>query len=664
MLGPLAMNGDLAAHDQRFIGPEQIVAWNDNATLAHRIPRQWLQIRGRIGTACVTGDDRIGKSTLLTLWGRMLLRSEGFDFPAGHNRTSFTRGLWSAMFLAESTGLSYHLNLCDSQGLKQVTEVEGQRLFSANVLVPSVLVYMVINVVQNDQLRDLASMAHQFQKLTADEANHFHSFLSPHLIVVVREDSDLYGDEPDTDISHHLEEVLRSPGYTDDKELIRRVFQTREAWSLRELPREARRELRAGANGSIPPLVTGRVATAAAEWRTSGEAVLWRVIAALGRKQEEFPHGGVELAEWYRSVLATVNNDQDWSMGFLVRHSERLALGRRRQQLLREWFTPVLVVLACLALLLTSGCLGLWLDRATWCAWVMFCTCYVGTSPAVTMPLSGLVPQYCQEHFPSVGDVFMKTLCREASTHTAAILLAVLFGLLTYPMLKAYAQWVFRLTPRTGVLLRAGAAAVPALAAGGLGLLHRASVDATIHCSADAVLSAAAILGLSVVITGVEFVVSLRRNCSRARASERGRALHFYVVARIEEVRALTATREWAEHYERHRPRDALWQLRHVPVWWSLVKLSQACALLAWAMLIHPHSDLILAVGVAANLVHTVWRTLTIVVRAGGRRSTAAECHEDAASAASDSEEGAGCPGAAPPADPPEKEKVPAAHEG
>ncbi|CAE7248354.1 unnamed protein product, partial [Symbiodinium pilosum] len=78
----------------------------------------------------------VGKSTLLTAWAQNLTGREDFVFPAGQTRESLTKGLWSALLPAEATGLEFHLNLCDSQGLKQVAELEQWRLFAANVLIP------------------------------------------------------------------------------------------------------------------------------------------------------------------------------------------------------------------------------------------------------------------------------------------------------------------------------------------------------------------------------------------------------------------------------------------------------------------------------------------------------------------------------------------------
>ncbi|CAE8655965.1 unnamed protein product, partial [Polarella glacialis] len=181
-------------HSSQILGPAQVVSWSSGGELVAQVPPRWLRLLGPVGTVCITGDDRIGKSTLLTLWGRNLTSSQDFEFSAARGRDSHTKGLWSALLPSEATGLDFHLNLCDSQGLKQIASLEQSRLFAANVLVPSVLVYMLYNVVQADQLRDLAVMAHEFSKNIADELGEngrFGRLLSPHLIVVVREESDL-----------------------------------------------------------------------------------------------------------------------------------------------------------------------------------------------------------------------------------------------------------------------------------------------------------------------------------------------------------------------------------------------------------------------------------------------------------------------------------------
>lgn len=600
--------------------PEQVVLWSGERLL-ERLPANWQQLRGPIGTVCVTGDDRVGKSTLLTLWGRNLTEAEDFAFPVGHARASHTKGLWSAILPAEVTGLDYHLNLCDSQGLKQLPELEQWRLFSANVLIPSVLVYMLIDVVQNDQLRDLARMAQQFQRLSSEDRGSFGRLMSPHLIVVVREESDLDSDgggEAGCSLGAHLEEALSGPGFAEDKALIRHVFQTREAWALRELPLEARRALRAGGSG----LEAGSLAaTGGGPWRASGEAVLERVLEALDRGLAELPRGGPELNEWYRSVLQTVNSHEDGSMGRLIGHSERLAAGQRRRRLLQEWRGPVFAALATVALLLAfGGCLGRWLDRTAWCTWIVLCICYIGTSPLVTMPLSGIIPKYCNQLAAS-GGTLLRLTCQEASAHTAAMLLAVVLGALSYPMLTAQLQWLLGLFPVPGSVRRSGAACTLAGAIGLLLLLQDAGLgDAVGEEGSSGPLAVLALLASAAVLAGVELALKVRHNHRCRCASESGRGLHFYVAKRLGEVQSLQDSREWARYYHRHPAPDALWRYRCVPVWRPTAVCSQACSLLAWAWLIYPHCDLVLAAGVLANGLHFAWRLSRALLRCARRR--------------------------------------------
>jgi len=337
--------------------PVQVAAW-DLDELAARIPRQWRQLQGPIGTVCVAGDDRIGKSTLLTVWGRLLSRSEEFSFSVGQNRTSHTQGLWSAMIPAELSGLHHHINLCDSQGLKQVSEAEQWRLFSANVLIPSVVVYMLIDVVQNDQLRDLARMAQQFKQLSASEFARFGRTISPHLVVLVRDESDFEsdGDGPDGDVTSYFEEALSGPVFSADKALIREIFKTREAWLIEELTVDTRRALRDGQPG--PPV-------------PSFERALRRVLASLDVRRKDFPQGGMQLAEWYGAVLHAVNSRDEGWMGRLIDHSEHLAGVRWWRNKFNAWGAAVLPPFSGICLLLGClRCLGQRLDLAVSCAWL------------------------------------------------------------------------------------------------------------------------------------------------------------------------------------------------------------------------------------------------------------------------------------------------------
>lgn len=618
--------GDTVGETGQLLEPAQVVSWGEGGELATRIPSHWLQFRKPVGTVCLTGDDRIGKSTLLTLWARSLTRAEGFGFSIGHKRTSHTQGLWSAVLPAEATGLDYHLNLCDSQGLKQLAEKEQWRLFSANVLIPSVVVYLVINVVQNDQLRDLARMAHQFQQLSTDELGAFGRLLSPHLVVVIREESDLDGEQQQDgrDLSWHLEEALSGPAFAEDKKLIRQVFQTREAWSLHELPLEARRALRdpTTASSLLGPEDGGHkeVVPGGEGWRASGQAVLQRVLAILNGKQGEFPQGGPELSEWYKSVVKTVNSLEQRSMGRLIGHTERLAVWQQRRNFLSEWRRPVFLVLLGLALLLMlGGWLGKWLDRAAWCTWIVVCVCYVGTSPLVTVPLNSVVPTSCEGVTAATNNPLLRLACREASTQTAAFLLAMILGVLSYPMLTAQLRWLLGRFPLPSWLRQScsgfGLAGVIAV----LGLIQDEGLGIVVGDSAWS-FATPTILALAAALAGAELVLKLRHNRNCVRASEKGLGLHFYIAARSEEVQALMRTAEWTNHYRRSTAQDALWRYRRLPVWQSAAMCLQACSLLAWAWLVCPHCDGVLMIGALANLLHILWRLCMAIVRCARRR--------------------------------------------
>jgi len=572
--------------------------------LVPQMPLEWARLRGPVGTVCVTGDDRIGKSTLLTLWGRSVTTFENFSFSAGHNRSSHTQGLWSAVLPMEMTGLDYHLNMCDSQGLKQVAELEQWRLFSANVLIPSVLVYMLIDVVQNDQLRDLARMAHQFQQLSLDEFGRFSTALAPHLVIVVREESELDSERgiDRRNLTAHLEDALSNRGFEEDKALIRQVFRSREAWSLDEMPVEARREHRK----------TGSTALLGGEdWRSSGEAVLGQVLTALGKRRTEFPQTGLDLIEWYRSVLDTANSQEHNSVGRLIGYSEQLSVLRRRQRLLKECRHPAITALAGAALLLSfGGFVGRVVDRVAWCAWVLICVCYVGTSPLLTTPLRGLVPMYC-DRFVGMGGSIIGLFCREASSQTVAIMLSIVLGALSYPLFTRQFRKTLECLPLPGVIQRSGAVTVLAVAFFGASAWRDGDVEDDVEDGLLSPSAACSVIFVSASWSFIDLALDVRHNRACVSASETGRSLHYYIAERLPEVRELTSSSAWRDHYRSHEQEDAIWRYRRhqsVPLWFHIANFSQACVLLCWALLIHLRCDTVLLIGALANSAHIVWR--------------------------------------------------------
>jgi hypothetical protein len=373
--------------DSNPVVPEQFAKFDHDGKLSLHAPVSWLNLRGRIGTVCVAGDDRIGKSTLLTLWGRNKLKSTDFTFTAGHTANSHTRGMWSAILPATTTGLDYNLNLCDSQGLKQTSEVEGYRLFSANVLLPSVLVYMVTNVVQNDQLRDLASYAHLMKNA---RAKGFKETLSPHLIVLIRDDSGLFGEKPNYNQSQHLEEKLSGSDFAAEKALVKQVFATREAWILEHLPKKEAMVLREPGSAISTRSPFHKDNTEGHPWRESGVTALKRVLTELDARSDTLPQGGIELMQWHRDVFETVNSKVDL-LGRLSAFSEVLGTMRKRQAVLQEWRLYFQLMFALIALLLAfGGFLGVWLDRVAWGVWLLLSICYLRLSSRCPCTASSL----------------------------------------------------------------------------------------------------------------------------------------------------------------------------------------------------------------------------------------------------------------------------------
>lgn len=588
----------------QILGPAPVMTWSDSQLLPQP-PRDWLRLLGAVGTVCITGDDRIGKSTLLTAWSRNLTSQPIFDFPAGHTRTSHTRGLWSAVLPRRSTGLDYHLNLCDSQGPKQVSEIKQWRLFTANVLIPQVLVYMGINVIQNDELRDLAKMAHQFDKISREEfgeRGRFGRLLSPHLIVVVRDES-LLDDDSSQDsynLTAHLEGVLAGPDFAEDKALIKRVFHSREAWVLERLPSKALRALRSGED----------LGSDGEGWQRSGAAILQRLLHQMERQKHSFLSGGPELAEWYRSVAETVNSDDQGSLGRLIGHGELLDRGRRRQAGLRRLVGPAFGLLGVVSLLLVfSGAVSIWLDRLAWLAWITVSICYLGSSPLIKTPLSGLLQNYCHDTSWGTAEVLMRSMCLEVSSQTAAVLLAALLGALSYPMLTRRLRWLLAQLPLPGRTRDSGATLALVGIVAFLWQLQGLLLEVVFGDGGNVwVLVGMAGMAASAAVTGYELMTLLAYNRHCLASGERGIALHYWVSNRVEQVAALERSVLWDRHYRKNARRNALWPFRSVPLWHLVSQLFQASMLIVWAWLIYPHCDVVLALGVCANLLHLAWR--------------------------------------------------------
>ncbi|OLQ10873.1 hypothetical protein AK812_SmicGene5398 [Symbiodinium microadriaticum] len=68
LLGLVAQGAEPAV---RAFGPAPAVAWR-NSELSAELPDTFTRLLGAVGSVCVTGDDRVGKSTLLTAWAQNL----------------------------------------------------------------------------------------------------------------------------------------------------------------------------------------------------------------------------------------------------------------------------------------------------------------------------------------------------------------------------------------------------------------------------------------------------------------------------------------------------------------------------------------------------------------------------------------------------------------
>eukprot|EP00913_Durusdinium_trenchii_P033774 g31617.t1 len=432
---------------------------------------------------------------------------------------------------------------------------------------------MLINVVQVDQLRDLARMAHQFQKLGNNSQQHQRfGRLSPHLMVLVREESDL-AEQDGRNLTDHLEQVLNSPGYEEDKALIRQVFRTREASS-------SSKTHRGRTGGATSPVVDGR-------WdRRCAEAALKQVLLAIQRRTLLLPQGP-ELWEWYRSVLATVNSEEETSL-------ERL-IGSAHWSW-QDCFGRVLATLAGVAILSAfSSSLGLCLDRAAGLAWVLLSVCYLGASPLLKMPMRGLAERVCDQLYLKGGEELVKAICLEASSQSAAVLVASVLGLLSYPLFTAQLRSLLKRIPLPSQLHRSFVTLFLVLLALLLSMLQEVLSEAA--TSTPAFLGAFAVVFLATLLDGITLLQKVLHNRSCTTASAVGRGLHFWIAQRDAEVAALEAGADWKLHFRRYSECDTLWRYRRLPLWQSWSRVLQALGLLTWSWLIYPHWDVVFMLG-------------------------------------------------------------------
>jgi len=588
------------------IGPHQIANFTDGDKLQHIAPTSWMKLRGRIGTVCVGGDDRQGKSTLLSLWGRSKLKSNKFNFSLGHNEHSHTKGIWSAILPKELTNLDFHLNLCDSQGLKQVDNKTAHRIFTANVLLPQVLVYLQVGVVQNDQIRDLSNYAYLFKHaLSKDYSGRFKSTLSPHLIVLIKDVTSVCRS---SNMTAHLEEVLSGPSYPEEKALIRQVFSTREAWVLDEMPKSSRQALHqlGNVNTTSDLLPFHDKNKDGEDWRTSGLEVLDHVLAAMQKRSDTLPDGGSELMQWHESVFETVNSETNL-IARLSFYSEVLGTMNQRRVFLQGWTLYLQFAFAIISLLLAfGGFLGVWLDRVAWGVWLILCVTYIGSSPFVTMSLHGFVPALCVQALR--GNMMMKYVCQEFSAPTAAVLLAVILGIVTYPLFTTLLSSLTETLPLPSILGKLNkqhAALLLSVLFAGLGFLDDISMPEQDDTSFS--LYARGILIVVALASGTEFGAATRKNGKRKRKALEASVFGHKAAMRIPEVLDLHKSDRWRSHFRSLREYDSLWRYRPQATWLYGSVCLQAGALLVWAHIIRPYFDPVLTVGVTVNVLYLCW---------------------------------------------------------
>lgn len=588
------------------IGPLQTVTWTgDSLRVSDGLLSSWHRFYDPVGTICITGDDRIGKSTLLTLWGRHLLQREDFSFTVGHNENSTTQGLWSALLPRRLTGLPQNIDLCDSQGLKQVSADGQSQLFAANVFVPQVLIYMTINVVQNDQIRDMAHLANQFRRLSDEERSRFGKVVSPHLIVVVRNINRLWKKQ---NLTQHLEDRLHGPDYEEDKRLIREVFRTRESWVLEEMNHDDINSLSVRDDEQSGPVPPGSLPQG--KWRNSGQTILLQALEAFKAHEGQLPTGGAQLHQWYSEAVhaATAGRAQIKAVSRFVGHGEQLQHERRRRKTLEASRGMMWRLLLLVGALLAWGIVGFewWLNRIACFAWVGLVVCHVGASPLITAPIHGLVLPLCEQHCTPVWQF----LCRELSPYTASMVIAALFGLGTYPLLTMQLRWLLNMMP-VGLLQQCSVLGIAVVV--GVHDILQEHVQSYLEQTSLVSFCAFLCLWTSLGVAGFSLGLAKRHNQACARARQRGLELHFWISERIEEVSRLGKSAEWKTHYSKNNQTDAIWRYRHRPTRFHTCVTVQAACLLAWSWLIHPNCDAVFIFGASLNLAYVLWRVLRYV---------------------------------------------------
>jgi hypothetical protein len=318
------------------------------------------------------------------------------------------------------------------------------------------------------------------------------------------------------------------------------------------------------------------------------------------------PNGGLELIQWQHTVFEVVNSKVNL-VGRLSAFSDVLGTMTQRRAFLGAWRIYVQLMFAIVALLLAfGGFLGRWLDRVAWGVWLLLCICYIGSSPFVTMSLHSFVPALCVQS--STNTVMMTYVCQELSAPTAAVLLAAVLGIVTYPLLTTLLSWLLEKMPLPrifGNLNKQLASLLLSVAFAGLGLLENIAVAK----SADTPISLGVriILVVVAVTSGAEFGVATRKNKKLNAAALVGRSLPHTAAERFPHVQTLLHSADWVNFFRKHRERESLWRYRPEVTWLHGSVCLQAGALLVWGHIIRPYFDPVLTVGAVLNMLYLLW---------------------------------------------------------
>jgi len=264
-----------------------------------------------------------------------------------------------------------------------------------------------------------------------------------------------------------------------------------------------------------------------------------------------------------------------------------------------------------------------WFDRGAWVLWIVTCVCHIGASPLIKMPLGGLMPQVCESLWADgVAGNLIKAVCLEASTESAVMLVSVVIGWVSYPLLVKQLECLCRFLHLPEMLLKPIVLLVLVCFSGGVWLSGSSDFAGSMNypigsSSLFPAFVACVAMCVALVIPAIELVITTHRNHTNDRARSgivlTAELIHPLIAARVEEVAALEMTTDWSAHYRRHSRQDAFWRFRRRSVRHHIALCIQASSLLAWGACIWPYCDEVLFSGTLANMAYLVYRLCVVI---------------------------------------------------